>query len=361
MHLKTRKVYNEHTCFTENKFMQKQSVKILLSLDYEIFFGKNCGSVEHCIIKPTEFLLAILDKYNYKMSLFVDAGFLLQLKQQAIKYPQLKIQYQQIKQQLLRLSSQGHDIQLHIHPHWQDSYYNGESWEINTERYRLHDFTQEEINAIVQSYKQELESCSKQPIFAFRAGGWCLQPFDKIKQALQDNDIWLDSTVFSDGHSDDPTRWFDFKHMPQQGYWHFDNNPLIPKEDGYFTEVPISATKTSPLFFWKLALRKKFASHLFAPFSDGQSMRASRSYYIERLTKTTYGPVMIDGLKAGQLEKAYQEHLKQADEKAVFNAMGHPKTLSPYSLIKLEKFIKAHPELMSITYQDLKYSKSTPK
>jgi hypothetical protein len=117
-------------------------------------------------------------------------------------------------------------------------------------------------------------------------------------------------------------------------------------------------TKTSPLFFWKLALRKKLSSHLFTPFSDGQAMLASRSYYIERLTKTTYGPVILDGSKAGQLEKAFKEHLKLADKNSIFNVMGHPKSLSPYSLIKLEDFIRKHNELTSITYQDLKHLKN---
>ncbi|MFT6985257.1 MAG: hypothetical protein ACJAT7_001065 [Psychromonas sp.] len=340
--------------------MENNQVQLLLSLDYEIFFGNNSGSVESCIIHPTKKLLELLDRHNYKVSLFVDAGFLVKLKQQSLEFPILKNQYDAIKEQLKSLSSQGHDIQLHIHPHWEDSYYDGNGWVINTQRYRLHDFSPQEIDEIVASYKQELESCSEQPIFAFRAGGWCLQPFETIKQALQDNNIWLDSTVFSQGHSDDPTRWFDFNAMPNKAYWYFDDDPLTIDQDGCFTELPISATKTSPLFFWKLALRKKFSSHLFTPFGDGHAMLANRSYYIERLTKTTYGPVMIDGSKAGQLEKAFKEHLKLADKNSIFNVMGHPKSLSPYSLIKLERFIKEHHnELTSITYQDLKHLKNS--
>ncbi|MGC3833447.1 hypothetical protein ACPSKX_03750 [Moritella viscosa] len=193
----------------------------------------------------------------------------------------------------------------------------------------MHDFNPKEINDIVKTYKQEPESCSEQAVFAFRAGGWCLQPFEQIKSALKANDIWLDSTVFSQGHSDEPSRWFNFNTIPKQAYWYFDNDPLKQQQDGYFTELPISATKTSPLFFWKLALRKKLPSRLF----------------------------MIDGSKAGQLEKAFQEHLEQADQDSIFNIMGHPKSLSPYSLIKLEQFLQLHSELDSITYQDLKHLK----
>lgn len=335
--------------------MEKNRVKLILSLDYELFFGNSSGSIESCMINPTQKLLDLLHSYNCKVSLFVDAGFLVKLREQACDYPILKKQYAVIKQQLKSLSSQGHDLQLHIHPHWQDSYFDGNHWVINTQRYRLHDFSSQEIDQIVSNYKQELESCSEQTVFAFRAGGWCLQPFNKIKKALKNHDIWLDSTVFPQGHSDDPTRWFNFNTTPQKAYWHFNNDPLIPQQDGYFTEIPISAAKTSPLFFWKLVLRKILSNNLFTSFGDGQAMIANRSYYIQRLTKTTYGPVMIDGSKAGQLECAFKEHLKLADKNSIFNVMGHPKSLSPYSLIKLEQFLQQHRDIISITYQDLKH------
>lgn len=338
--------------------MRTEQVKLLLSFDYEIFFGQHCGTVEKCLIEPTTQLTSLLNSYNYKASFFVDAGFLLKLKESCKRYPELSLQYAAIKKQLTTLSAQGHDIQLHIHPHWQDSHYDGDGWIIDSQRYRLHDFSEAEISEIVTTYKQTLELCSEQEIFAFRAGGWCLQPFGAIKKALQENEIWLDSTVFSDGHSDDPTRWFNFKNSPQQAYWHFSDDPMMPIKSGYFTELPISATKTSPLFFWKLAFHKKFSKNRFVPFGDGQAMIASPSYYIERLTRTTYGPVMIDGAKAGQLNKAFIEHLQLNDRNSIFNVMGHPKSLTPYSLIKLEQFLQQHKNISSITFQDLKHLKN---
>lgn len=332
-------------------------VKLLLSLDYEIFFGNRTGSIEQCLLKPTQLLINLLDKYNIKVSLFVDAGFLLKLKQYGKEYPILLEQYKCIKEQLTSLSQQGHDIQLHIHPHWQDSVYNSNSWIINSERYRLHDFSAQEQQEIVSSYKQELQSCTVKDIFAFRAGGWCLQPFEQIKQALQDNHIWLDSTLFLNGFSDDPARWLNFKNMPKEMTWNFENDPLFINKEGYFTEVPISSIKTSPLFFWKLAFHKFFSNKVHSAFGDGQAMISNNNYYLQRLTKTTYGPVMIDGSKAGQLEKAFKTHLSSPRKGHIFNVMGHPKSLTPYSLQQLEAFLKRHKDLISITYQDLAYLK----
>lgn len=344
-------------CIIGIKHMKKQT-PFLLSLDYELFFGSHSGSVNQCMILPTEKLVDMLDQHNVKVSLFVDAGFLVKLKEYATEYPELYKQYNQISAQLLSLSERGHDIQLHIHPHWQDSYYTAKGWVIDTKRYRLHDFLPEEISAIVKEYKKELELCTHNDVFAYRAGGWCIQPFDKIKLALKENGIWLDSTVFSSGHSDDPTRHFNFEGTPEAAFWCFSADPLVQDENGYFVEVPISAMKTSPLFFWKLAFLKLFSKGAFKPFGDGNAMIANGSYYFSRLTQTTYGPVMIDGAKAGQLQSAFKQHNKKSMNNAVLNVMGHPKSLSPYSLSQLELFIKKNKNIKSITYQDLKNLKS---
>lgn len=330
-----------------------EKVDYLISLDYELFFGKNPGSVENCMLRPTEQLINILDKYNSKVCLFVDAGFLVKLKHYSQQFPELEKQHKQIQKQLLKLSAAGHDIQLHIHPHWFDSTYDQTGWRIDTKRYRLHDFSASEIDEIVGSYKAELQTCTEQPIFAYRAGGWCLQPFDKIKNALLNNGIWLDSTVFNQGYSSDPTRHFNFKEMPQLPYWPFSSDPLQVNSSGEFIELPISAYQTSPLFFWKLAFHKKFSSKQFKPFGDGQAMVANNQYYFDRLTKSTYGPVMIDGAKAGQLQSALNRHIRVQKKNAIFNIMGHPKSLAPYSLIKLEQFLKNNTQLHCKTFQDL--------
>lgn len=326
----------------------------LLSLDYELFFGKNTGSVEQCLIIPTQKLITLLDKFNAKVSLFVDAAFLIKLRELSPQHPELLTQYKQIQTQLLALSEQGHDIQLHIHPHWVDSSYEHKRWKINTKRYRLHDFSSSEIIKLVKEYKRELQQFSYHDIFAYRAGGWCIQPFDTIKEALKNNDIWLDSTLFNNGYSDEPTRPFNFQKMPSKAYWSFSDDPLQVTQNGFFTELPISSIKTSPLFFWKLAFRKKFSGKKFKPFGDGQAMVAHSNYYIERLTKTTYGPVMLDGAKAGQLQQAFNEHLQFKKQNAIFNVMGHPKSLSPFSLAKLQTFLEKNKNLNFITFQHLK-------
>ena len=98
-------------------------MNITLTLDYELYFGKETGTVYKSIIKPTEKLLSVLDRYNIKAVFFVDVGFIKRLDFFSTDHPELRKDYELITSQLNQLSRQGHDLQLHIHPHWENSFY----------------------------------------------------------------------------------------------------------------------------------------------------------------------------------------------------------------------------------------------
>src|SRR5690606_34558441 len=116
-------------------------MNIYISLDSELFFGSQSGSVEKCIIEPTETLLEIVNPYNIKFVCFVDAGYLCALERFKDKYPQLNDDYQKVSKQVRGLAREGHGIELHIHPHWEDTIYDGEKWIFDTSRYKLSDFS----------------------------------------------------------------------------------------------------------------------------------------------------------------------------------------------------------------------------
>ncbi len=332
------------------------TTKMMISLDYELFFGPEAGSVENCLVSPVTALLDVLNKYAAKLTLFVDAGYLIRLRDQATQHPQLGADLTAVKRHLEQVSQAGHDIQLHIHPHWEDSHFDGKQWCFDTSRYRLHDFNEIEIGRIVRDYKHELEGLSCHEVFAYRAGGWCIQPFDKIKAALLANGVWLDSTVYKHGLSEDPSRWYDFRHTSAAPWWYFSDDPTQEDKQGPFVQIPISTVPLSPLFFWKMALVKKLASRRLKPFGDGQVMPQTSGYYLSRLTQTTFSPASIDGVKASTLSQALNYHLRHERE-GIFNVMGHPKALSPYSIEQVDRFLAKQRQMEYITFQDLRGTK----
>ena len=119
-------------------------MKFILSLDYELFFGANTGTVGNCLLEPTNAIVDVVERRDAKVVLFVDAGFLVRLCEQATHYSELQRDYDSIRRQLSEIGARGHDIQLHVHSHWEDSYFDGSQWVLETSRYRLHDFNQDD-------------------------------------------------------------------------------------------------------------------------------------------------------------------------------------------------------------------------
>jgi hypothetical protein len=316
--------------------MHVSKMNIFITLDYEIYFGDNPGTMQKCIIQPTNELIRIANKYDVRFCFFVDSGYILKLKEYKKKYPHLENEYVAITEQIKYLSTTGHDIQLHIHPHWEDSYYNGEQWVMNVNRYKLADFTESEISDIVYRYKNVLTELSGKTVFAFRAGGWCLQPFDKLNAIFRKNNISMDSSVFRNGFYSSAQYTYDFRNSPDKDIYRFNDDPVREDPQGYFTEIPISAIRNSPLFFWMLFFLGRKNPYLHKPLGDGRAM-AAPGQRKKLLTRFTTNTVSIDGYNARLLTKALHFLKKKQFQHMV--VIGHPKALSRYSIQRLETFI----------------------
>lgn len=333
-------------------------MNIYITLDYEIYFGKNHGTVEKCIIYPTSELIRIAEKYDVRFCFFVDCGFIIKLDEYRKKHPQLESDYNNITDQIAYLSRTGHDIQLHIHPHWEDSYYNGESWIIDVRRYKLTDFTETEIEDIVFRYKKVLSDLTGKKIFAYRAGGWCLQPFIQLKKAFRKNNISVDSSVFRNGYYVSNNYSYDFRNAPDKDIYKFEDEPELENPNGYFTELPISYIRNSPIFFWKLFLLGRKNPYLHKPLGDGRAMPAPGQRK-KMLTQFTDCTVCIDGYNANLLKKALRKLQKKKFNNMV--VIGHPKALSRYSIQKLEEFVKTNKTKHTFTtYTDSQKINDTP-
>jgi hypothetical protein len=313
---------------------------ILLTFDYELYFGSPTGSVQRCMIKPTEQLEKIAQRHGIPLVFFVDIGFLIKMERELEKHPSLTGDYRLICDQLFRLSKSGHELQLHIHPHWEDSNYDGWQWNCDVSRYKLADFPKEEIQRIVSSYCKRLQEFTHTGyVRAFRAGGWCVQPFEVMSEALSAAGIKIDSSVFPGGHFNSREYSYDFRKAPQQSNWQFAVDPLQEEENGQFTEIPISSRIESPYFYWKLFLLGRIKPGYYRPIGDGNPMPAP-GYRKKLLTQFTTQPVSVDGYNASRLNASLLQHENKKAKQLV--VIGHPKALSPFSLDAIDMFIKEH-------------------
>lgn len=300
-------------------------MKIAFTWDYELFFGLKTGSVEKCMLQPTAELLRIARENNAKFTFFPDVAWLLKDQNDAVIH--------QIKQ----WHQEGHETGLHIHPHWEDCEKIGSEWNMNLNRYKLADFSKEDAAKLIKKYSNEVERITGQRAGSFRAGGWCVQPFFQIKDALHEAGIYIDSSVFQGGKNLTLPYHYDFSTCPKDNSWRFEDEVCRPTENGIFVELPIASKMYSPWFFWKLFILGRMRPSHHKPIGDGYPAAGGGSKK-QLLTRQNLLCVSSDGYFATQIQRAINKAEKLGQEKMV--VIGHPKACTLFSLRQLEKFIR---------------------
>lgn len=313
-------------------------MNIFLTFDYELFFGESTGSVKKCMIEPTNDLLKISKKYSVPMTFFVDVGYLIRLETESAKHQVLKSDIAKVKNQITEMIECGCDVQLHIHPHWERSYYNGERWVIETDDcYKLSDFEEEELIHIVTFYKEYLEEISRKKVHTFRAGGWCIQPFDRLSTIFKEIGLRYDTSVFPGGYFESPHYFFDFRNAPEKSHYRFENDVCKEELNGFFTEYPISSLRYSPLFYWRLYILGRLFPKQHKMIGDGVFLsQPGRKKSV--LTNFTWNHVSSDGYYVSKLSKSLKSSTKKGFSEMII--IGHPKGNTKYSINRLNSFVK---------------------
>ena len=315
-------------------------MKTLLTLDYELFLGAKTGSVENCLLSPMDQILRVTSHSNAKFTLFVDASYLYMLDSLRKEHVSLEQDFKAICNHLRDLQKQGHDLQLHIHPQWYFSEYDGKEWHLDTKHYKLRDVVEKQMMELFMKSKSLLDSIIDKKTIAFRAGGFSAQPTDLLGRLFNASGIRVDSSVCPGTSYDSDCQKYDYTVVPQKNAYHFSKDICQEECDGEFMEVPISMIKVSPVFHWKLALTKlavKFGGGAeYKRMGDGLSVKTTSSSIFTRMTQPVQTMATIDEFKASLLKRAYQQALKNGND--YFCVLGHPKLATPYSVRKLGEF-----------------------
>jgi hypothetical protein len=314
-------------------------MNIFLTLDYELFFGEKTGTVRKCLIDPTDAMLQIAENHNVKLVFFVDIGYVSRMHELLLDAPELIEDLELVNNHLKLLHSKGHDLQLHIHPHWESSTFENGEWKINSKgKYKLSDYSKAEARQIILKYASVLESIKGVKANAFRAGGWCIQPFEHISDGLNDAGIRIDSSVFAGGKFTSGEYSFDFSAAPSKDRYRF-NSDVCKEEDGPFTEYPISSRRYSPLFYWRLYILGRLNPNDHKMLGDGLFL-AQPGRKKSVLTSYTWNHVSCDGYYASVLNSVAKEFRMKGKENLVI--IGHPKSFTRFSLKKMDSFIRNH-------------------
>lgn len=319
-------------------------MNIYLTLDYELFSGNPVGTPENCIVRPMTELDKVAEKWGVKYVLFVDAANLLKLEQYSSDAC-VKRDYDLWVENMRYLEEKGHDIQMHFHPQWMYSSYEKGTWKVDTSHFKLSDMDEGLAVSSFLEAKICLEKAIGHPVYAFRAGGYCLDTFPKYIELFKKAAISIDSSVARHRQVKSKVHEYDYRQIPQKQVYSFSSSVKEEDEDGMFTEMSIASVREN--MFERFLKIKKLTS-TYNPtvvYKDGKVLPDGKNSRLRMLLsqlKTNTRLCSIDGASSTLLEYYYEKCVKKGYSDLVL--IGHPKNATDASIRNLEKFISNHIE-----------------
>lgn len=330
-------------------------LNICFTFDYEIFFGKNYGTEEEILFEPTNKLLDMLKKQNISATFFIDTCAITQYQKYGItKY------VNDTKKQLIEMSKNNQDVQLHIHPHWLRSEFDGAGWKFNSSYYRLQSFgyeknNKENVYSIIKNGIDFLENTIQEErkeykCIAYRAGGFTLQPHKKLVKALYENGIKVDSSI-APRLASKGTNSYDYrKKIKNVNWWISSENNWwadAPNSRAVLFEIPVATENKNPVSF--------LIKRIFTPNKIKLTLGSKRGSYINDLendnkAKTNvwkyiscYNAISLDAYQAEYIYKQIKRFYRKHDcmhKNAAVAIIGHPKLITEEYIKNMERLIE---------------------
>ena len=233
---------------------------VIISFDYELFFGDEPGTVQKSLLEPTAMLMDAMEYAGAKATFFVDY---LMLKYMMAENEVTKSVANLIIEQLKEMVSRGHRIELHLHPHWVDAKYINGKWDFSDfSHYCLNSFPKDKITQMFVEGTNFLEGIAREvdpsyKIIAFRAGGWAILPFEMMKEGFEKAGIKVDSSVMQGCKIYANDMELDFSNAPKDSVYRFEDDVLKVNNKGQFVEAQICSfrhnipTSLFSIFYYK--------------------------------------------------------------------------------------------------------------
>jgi SAM-dependent methyltransferase len=165
----------------------------------------------------------------------------------------------------------GHDVQLHLHPNWLPELgagFRDGQWHWDWSKARAADYPGD-LSSLIRRCRETLETLltPESPhyrVTCFRAGAYQAQPFKKLHDALVENGIFCDSSVYAGGVSEERGYDYRFAYHPHQPYFASRYDPQLkgPPAERELVELPIFTFEPNRRWFLDSTEGKVFAQRL---------------------------------------------------------------------------------------------------
>ena len=326
-----------------------RNLRVLLAFDHEFSLG---GTLDYSqnLFEPTRRLLDEADRLDVPITLFSDVCCVARFRD----WDRAGV-FEPFCDNLRNAIRRGHDVQLHLHPHWIDSTFEKGRFS-PASSYTLSCFADRDyphnISGIVQQGIELLnEICCQQDrryrCVAFRAGGYALSPKTPcILKSLYDHGIRIESSIAKGNYFASNLWQVDHRQMPRSANWYISTEGPIDRAagDGLF-EIPIAARPRTPVnnlpFLFKRVLfkRRQYQSGGW-PIDVGNTSLWDK---LKRLAPHSAWLLGFDNFtdSAADLIKILQYHVDRHwhDSEIACSTVSHPKNMGDYGLQLMRGFI----------------------
>jgi hypothetical protein len=346
-------------------------IRLFLTFDHELPLGSLKTSYKKALFDPTERLFESAKRNEVPITLFTDILC-------ALRYQQWDRQgfFEPYASQLQKAISLGHDVQLHLHPHWLTSNYE-DGVVIPSGDYSLAHFdnyNELSISEIVNKGTRLLEEICRKTnsnynVLAFRAGGYNIEPGSKeIFSQLVKNGIQYDSSVVLKYYFASSLSVVDFRKLPPKPNWFIRSDGDFRKSaDSGIFEIPVAAIPKTPFEIPTRFKLRHFAHR--APESHGTMVHEGKPGSKLQQLRMLFSARMLSfdnhTLSAKYVMRILDYNVQKFSRSETLNlaTCSHPKTMGDYSFTLMEQFIemarKKYPEIEFSTFERLNKMNST--
>lgn len=166
--------------------------------DWELS-GNGSGDIRQLQFEPLRRLVSIYNRLGIHGSFNAEVMQQLTFRQHQDQHQELKVLADEWDDVVRETFRQGHDIQLHIHPQWQNAQYEDRRWKLTAD-WSILNYSREAAQQMLQRGKEYLENLLKgvDPNYrcvSFRSGAWCIAPSPHMLDVLVKLGIVFDMSI----------------------------------------------------------------------------------------------------------------------------------------------------------------------
>lgn len=174
------------------------TIHLALVDDWELS-GNGSGDIRRLQFEPMRRLVSIYNRFGMRGSFNAEVMQQITFRKYQDQHKELKVLADEWDDTVRETFRQGHDIQLHVHPQWQNAGYHDGRWKLTAD-WSILNYSRDEAFHLLRSSKEYLENLLRdiEPNYrcvSFRAGAWCIAPSPHMLDLLVELGIAFDMSI----------------------------------------------------------------------------------------------------------------------------------------------------------------------